>query len=167
MWTPFGRADRRDAWIPWAFVGFFLVVLVVNAIMMVVAFSTWTGIGEESANSYQQGLTYNDRLAEVAAQQARGWQADLGFTDLPGVRGRLELTLQDSFGNPLERAIVVAALARPTNAAEDFTAELGDIGVGRYGADIVFPDAGQWDVRVLAEHPDGSYRLTSRLYVRP
>ena len=144
-----------------------MVVLVVNSIMMFVAFTTWTGIGEENANSYQQGLTFNDRLAEVDAQRAQGWQGQLDFTDLSGQRGRLELSLEDRFGNPLERAVVVAAVTRPTNAAEDFAAELRHVGTGRYGVDIAFPGAGQWDVRLVAEHPEGSYRLTDRVYVRP
>jgi nitrogen fixation protein FixH len=167
MWTPFGRAERKDAWIPWSFIGFFAVVLLVNGIMIFVAFDTWTGIGQENANSYQQGLAYNDRLAEVAAQEALGWQAELSFEELAGRQGRLELALADRNGNPLEGAAVAATLARPTNAASDFALPLSDAGIGRYGADIDFPAAGQWDVRIVAEHGDGTYRITGRVYLSP
>ena len=58
------RRTGRDTWIPWAFVGFFLVVFAVNGAMMTIAFKTWTGLDTE--NAYQEGLAYNDRLAEVA-----------------------------------------------------------------------------------------------------
>jgi nitrogen fixation protein FixH len=167
MWTPFGRAEGKDAWIPWAFVGFFAVVLLVNGIMIFVAFDSWTGIGRENANSYQQGLSYNDRLAAVEAQEALGWQADLGFEELADGRGRLVLALADRRGNPLEGATVAATLARPTDAAGDFVVALGDVGIGRYGADIAFPARGQWDVRVLAEHPRGVYRLSGRVFLSP
>jgi nitrogen fixation protein FixH len=167
MWTPFGRAAAKDAWIPWSFIGFFAVVLVANAIMMFVAFTTWTGIGQENANSYQQGLSYNDRLAEVAAQEALGWHAEIRFEPLEGERGRLVLALEDRFGNPLESAAVAAVLARPTDASQDFAVALHDVGIGRYGADVEFPGAGQWDVRLVAEHADGTYRATGRVYVRP
>ncbi|NBC34622.1 MAG: hypothetical protein GVY13_18255 [Alphaproteobacteria bacterium] len=160
---------RGDSWIPWAFVGFFLVVVLVNGIMIWVAFSTWTGISGENANSYRQGLAFNERLAAVRAQEALGWQVDVAFeSGTAGAHsGRLAVDLSGADGASLAGAQVTAELLRPTHPGHDFAVPLLSSGnAGTYGAEIDFPLAGQWDLRVTATHPDGTYRLTDRLFVR-
>jgi nitrogen fixation protein FixH len=42
-------AARRSRWIPWAFVAFFGVVLAANAIMIVIAITTWPGLQTQQA----------------------------------------------------------------------------------------------------------------------
>jgi nitrogen fixation protein FixH len=157
------RRTGRDTWIPWAFVGFFLVVFAVNGAMMTIAFKTWTGLDTE--NAYQEGLAYNDRLAERRAQQALRWQAGFAFTASGPRQGEIALTLADADGNPLSRAAVTAALVRPTQAGHDITVTLDHQGDGRYAADVALPLAGQWDVRLLADHARGTYRLHERILV--
>jgi nitrogen fixation protein FixH len=43
---------------------------------------------------------------------------------------------------------------------------LGALGNGRYGSETTVPLAGQWDVRVYAEHEGGSYQVTRRVVIR-
>jgi len=163
------RPFRGDSWIPWAFVGFFVVVVLVNGIMIWVAFATWTGISGENANSYRQGLSYNERLAAVRAQDALGWQAAVRFeSDESAVRsGALAFDLAEANGGPLVGAEVTAQLLRPTHPGQDFAVPLLPAGApGTYAADITFPLPGQWDVQVTAGHPEGTYRLDDRLFVR-
>ena len=66
----------------------------------------------------------------------------------------------------LPRAEVTADLVRPTTVGYDFQVPLEDVGDGRYAATIAFPLSGQWEVDITALHPQGSYRLTERIYVR-
>lgn len=163
------RPFRGDSWIPWAFVGFFLVVVLVNGIMIWLAFATWTGISGENSNSYRQGLAYNERLAEVRAQQALGWQAAVAFAsgEAGTNSGRLTVDLSGADAAPLAGARVTAELLRPTHPGHDFAVPLLPSGDGgAYRANIAFPLPGQWDLRVTATHPDGTYRLTDRLFVR-
>ena len=159
-------AERKSAWIPWVFVAFFGVVLVANSIMLYVAFSTWTGIGEENRSAYARGLAYNERLAAVEEQRALGWQVGYGFDATAPGRGTLWMTLADAHGNLIGDADVTARVARPTNAAEDFATVLRHAGPGLYAVEVDFPLAGRWDVWLAAEHDQGTYRLTREIRVR-
>ena len=160
------RRARNDGWIPWTFFAFFGVVVLVNGTMIWIAISTWTGISGENANSYRQGLTYNDRLADVRAQDALGWTADLLFERGDPAQGRLSLVIADDDEAPLHNAQVTASLLRPTHPGHDFAVPLlSTEAPGTYSAEIAFPLPGQWDLRVTAEHEQGTYRLSQRLFV--
>ncbi len=159
-----GTARPRSWWIPWSFLGFFVVVFVANGIMVFFAFDSWTGVTTE--NAYEKGLAYNEQLAEARAQEKRGWQAGFAFAPTGSLRGSVELDLKDSFGTPIRGAAVGIALVRPTHAGHDVTFELRDLGDGRYGGEIELPLAGQWDIHLLADHERGSYRLHRRILVK-
>ncbi len=160
------RAARRDGWwIPWLFVAFFAVVVGANGILVVLAMDTWTGL--ETEDAYRKGLRYNEQIAAAERQRALGWQVDLDFAPAGGRAGRLTVTLRDRKGTPLRRAEVDAKLVRPTHVGYDFALPLDPEGGGRYAADIRFPLAGQWDVRVTARRGADRYRLTRRISVAP
>ena len=65
----------RGRWIPWLFVGLFLLVFAVNGVMIWYALSSWTGLAANEA--YDQGLTYNRNLAAAARQAQLGWRPQL------------------------------------------------------------------------------------------
>ena len=160
------RMTGNDRWIPWMFVAFFGVVVLVNSIMIWVAFSTWTGISGENTNSYRQGLAYNERLAQVEAQEALGWRAEATFEPTGPAAGALHFGLRDDAGGPLQGASVMAMLLRPTHPGHDFPVAMPAAGSpGTYSADIAFPLPGQWDIRITADHPNGTYRLSTRVFV--
>lgn len=156
--------SNRDGWIPWAFVGFFAVVVVVNGVMIFVALRTWTGMSTQGA--YERGLHFNDLVAEARAQEELGWTVTLDFAQTGADTGHLELALEDAWGNGLERAVVRAWLVRPSHEGDDFEADLTYAGFGVYAAEIRFPLRGVWDVRVQADHERGTYRLRERIYLR-
>jgi nitrogen fixation protein FixH len=151
-------------WIPWAFVGFFVVVVAVNAGMMTAAFSTFTGLS--TANHYRRGVSYNKALEAEAAQRARGWQADARFEQTGPRTGRLVVAFKDRKGEQLLSLAVSARIVRPTNAGDDFTAALRPLGDGRYAADIAFPLAGQWRAEILAKRGTARHRLNQRFEIR-
>ena len=154
----------RSWWIPWAFVGFFVVVFGANGIMVYFAFDSWTGLATEDA--YVKGLAYNEQIADAQAQQALGWQGELGFAPNGPQQGLLELKLRDRHGTPIGGAAVTAIFVRPTHTGHDLELALEDAGNGRYSAEVALPLAGQWDVRLRAEHERGGYRLVRRIVVR-
>ena len=158
--------DSGSRWIPWVFVAFFGVVVAVNATMIFFAIDSWTGLGDETRNSYQQGLRYNDNLAEQDVQRALGWEVGHGFDRTEPGNAHVWMELEDAYGNRLSRAVVSARIVRPTHSGHDFTVDLPHVGQGRYAADVAFPLAGQWEVRLTAEDSAGTYRLWDRVIVR-
>jgi nitrogen fixation protein FixH len=156
---------RRSQWIPFAFVGFFVVVLATNAVMMWLAFTTWTGL--ETENAYQKGLAYNHTLAEARAQAALGWQVETGFVEQEGGRLGIELALADRYGTPLENAVVSARLVRPTSEGHDLPVALERHLGNRYGAEVALPLAGQWEAQLTVEAAGGVWRGARRVFLRP
>ena len=152
-----------DRWLPWLFVVFFAVVLAVNGVMVYFAASSWTGI--ETKQSYIKGRDYNRTLEAVAEQDARGWDAGLSIETQDRNHVRLDLMLIDSGRHAVAGATVSARLVRPTHEGNDVEMSMSDYGSGRYVGVLQAPLPGQWDVRVVARHPSGDYRITRRILV--
>ncbi|HEV7283815.1 MAG TPA: FixH family protein, partial [Kaistia sp.] len=134
-------APSRSRWIPWAFVGGFIVVLPANAIMVTFAMSSWTGL--DTRDAYRKGLAYNRTLAAERQQAALGWQGTAVWRD-----GQVAVEIADRHGDPVTAATVRADFVRPTAEGHDVSVDLGEIGGGRYAAAVDLPLAGLWDVRV-------------------
>ncbi|MGI9492103.1 MAG: FixH family protein [Geminicoccaceae bacterium] len=159
------QATAAGSWIPWLFVGLFMVVLLVNGTMVTIAISTFNGL--ETENAYKKGLAYNQRLAAAAEQERLGWQASLAVTPGGDNRVTLSLDLQDRLANPINAAAVKVTLIRPVQEGFDQTTALVERGDGRYDATIDLPLAGQWDVRLTADVRGETFRLGKRIHVKP
>jgi nitrogen fixation protein FixH len=162
---PARSAEVPGRWIPWAFVAFFGVVFAVNATMIAIAFTTWTGLTTE--RSYQRGLDYNRALEAAAAQEALGWRVDFAFIQGQGAHAVVEVGLENRHRDLLEAADVEARFLRPTHAGHDVTVVLPHYRDGRYRAEVELPFAGQWDVHVTASSGGDVYRLSRRVFLRP
>ncbi len=158
-------AERKSNWIPWAFVGFFMVVILANGIMAFFAFSTWTGLSTDGA--YQKGLAYNRTLETRTRQAALGWHVAVALE--PGAAGNAALTavLKDRSGAPLWADSVVATLTRPTHEGHDLAFPLDDKGEGRFTAEVGLALPGVWDLTLTVVR--GKDRLDSqrRLFWSP
>ncbi len=159
------RRAQSGWWIPWTFVGFFVLVFAVNGVMVWFALSSWTGL--EITNPYERGLTYNRALEAAREQAALGWQADLRFEQTGPRHGTLEFRLQDRDGGRLAGAKVDAELVRPTEEGHDFALDLSEREPGRYRAEVELPLPGQWEVRLAARARGEVYRLSPRIYLKP
>ena len=159
------RARRPGWWIPWAFVGFFVVVFAANGAMVWVAMSTFTGVVDP--RYYQTGLHYNRLIAEAERQKALGWSVDLRADVAADGHGRLVVRVRDRAGRPVEGAEVVARFVRPTSEGYDFGLTLGPRGEGTYAAAFGLPLFGQWDVRVRVRRGEDRVVVRRRLFLRP
>lgn len=150
-------------WIPWIFVAFFAVVFAVNGTMLYFALDSWTGLSDE--NAFQQGLAYNDKIAERDRQAALGWQ--VSFDATPDRAGHVLFALQvdDDRGMPVTAASVVVSLTRPTHEGHDLAATLTHRGRGYYAGEADLPLSGQWHVELVIDEPRGSYRQGERVIV--
>jgi nitrogen fixation protein FixH len=156
---------RGDRWIPWLFVGFFVVVLIANGSMMFAAFLSWPGL--ETTSAYQRGLAYNRMLAAASEQAELDWQVGFDFRQDGARRGVVRVDLADRFGSFLRHAVVRATFVRPTSEGHDLTADLvREIG-GRYQATVDLPLDGQWDIYLAATSRGQTYSLRERVFLRP
>jgi len=141
---------RSDRWIPWTFVGGMTLVVVVNAIMVWFALSTFTGTTVE--RSYERGRLYNQVIAEAERQARLGWRFSLvweaGADDR--LSGRLVLVAIDAASAPLDRLGLEAVLLRPLERPAPITLSFAQVAPGRYVAPVAVPRPGQWEVRVVA-----------------
>ena len=154
---------RRLGWGPWVFFAMFAVVVAANGIMMFFAFTSWTGL--ETLGAYDKGVAYNKTLEAARAQQALGWQVESEVLSNGAQGVRIEVALRDSQGAPVTPDRVRVRLIRPTHSGSDTTVTLAKRGAGRYGAELVLPLLGQWDLLILAEHPGGIYQARRRVVI--
>lgn len=139
-------------------VAFFGVTIAVNLLLAFFATSSWTGLVVK--NSYVASQTYNEKLAEVRAQEALGWGSSLQYQ-----AGELTFALQDEAGVPLSSFEVTVMYGRPAHESEDTRIALHESAPGRYAAEaLLLP--GVWNAEVTAVAPNGRvYRKLYRLTV--
>ena len=155
---------ERGSWIPWIFVAGFAVVFAVNAIMVYVAATTWTGIAVN--RSYDKGLHYNRNLEAAARMAELGWEASIE-TELTAERaGTVRVAVTEKDGDPLYSAAVVVAFERPTHEGYDFVVPLEPSGSGLYSAAFAAPLAGLWDLRLIVTKGSDLYVTTERVLLR-
>lgn len=155
-------------WYPYIFVGGFLVVLSVNVALLFFATTTFNGL--ESRTAYQEGLAYNQAIAEEEKQKALGWTVAASVQPAPSAdaphRALVQLTAQDRDGKPLEGLTVEVTVRRPTVEGYDQHLLLTEISPGLYGQGTDLGMAGQWEVRAVATRGDDTYRLRDRFILR-
>ena len=61
---------------------------------------------------------------------------------------------------------MVVGFLRPTKQGIDSHAKLTEDGAGRYGAEVVVPLPGVWDVRLDVGHPSGNYQKVERVWLK-
>jgi len=139
-----GYDPRRGRWIPWAFVGGFLVVFAVNGLLIYFAITTFTGVTVPRA--YEQGRHYDTVIAEAARQDALGWQTVVSFAG-----GQLSVVALDREGHPVPGRIE-GVLRRPLEGI-DLPLSFGPRGSGRWAAEVQPPERGQWEARLTLFGP--------------
>ena len=148
-----------------AMLAFFGVVIATNAVFVVLALDTWTGVSTDDA--YRRGLDYNTVLRAAEDQKALGWTGEIAFEPLGEGQGRIAATFTDRNGNALEHLTVRAEVRRPTHEGHDHEVALDRSGPGRYGAELTLPLRGQWDVRLHAEGRDGArFVIEDRIWLK-
>lgn len=144
-------------------VGFFGVMLIVNAIFVYFALATFSG--GDTSNPYRKGLDYNETLAAAERLAARGWQSEIGYDDRAG---RLSLSVRDREAVPVTGLGIEAALSRPATDKEDQAVILSETEPGVYVAEIKLAP-GLWVISVAPRNASDAsepvYRLKHRLFV--
>jgi len=164
MSTIAAALPRKSRWIPWVFVGGFLLVVAVNAVMIIFAVRSFTGL--TTTEPYTKGLRFNDQIREAELYEQLGWKIAARFAPATARRGRIEVQLADRGGAPLSDAVITAEFSRPVEKGHDFTLTLSPLGQGRYAADAEFPLSGVWDVKYRIERAGEMLKARHRLQVQ-
>jgi nitrogen fixation protein FixH len=143
---------------------FFGVMLLVNAIFVYFALSTFGGIDTE--NAYRKGLHYNAVLEAAHRQAELGWQTSVAYDEALGV---LSLKITDSNGGAIKGLAIEGRLIRP--ATDRFDRRLGSFeewAGGHYVLPIEPLDRGAWIVDLVAQSSIRSpFHVRERLWLQP
>lgn len=135
-------------------VGFFAVVIGVDATFTVLAVRTFPG--QVSVTPYEDGLLYNRRIAQLEAQERLGWRAAAAAEP-----GQVALEFVDRDGRPLSGLAITGRLERPATEAGRIALRFAETAPGRYVAPAG-RIAGAWDLTAEARGPSGGAFVAER-----
>jgi len=157
--------SHRYRWIPWVFVAAMTVVVAVNGGL--VYFATREPVGIIVKNPYQDGLHYNERIAERRQQMALGWQVAASVSgEVEAGPMEVRVEARDRAGQPLPSLAGKIRFDRPVERMAPVEAELVPLGNGRYMASARLPRAGQWDLTVDFSDGAAQHSSSTRITVR-
>jgi nitrogen fixation protein FixH len=138
--------------------GFFAVIIGVNAFMAHEALSTFRGVDADSA--YRAGQQFAHEVAAAEAQDAEHLRVDVKVTPVTDGVALLDVVARDASGAPLAGLSATAIFARPTDRHFDLTVTMSEQAPGRYhGTAAIAP--GQWDLILELSH-EGERRFRSK-----
>ena len=126
------------------FAAFFGVMIAVNAAFVVVAIQSFPG--ESENKSYLQGLNYNARLAERAAQKELGWTAEISTL----TKDAIEIQIRTASGAPISGLTTNAEIRRPAGGGFDQSLVFDEVRTGVYRAETDELSDGVWLIEGIA-----------------
>jgi len=151
-------ARKSDKWIPWYFVLFFAVFIIVDVIFATLAMRTHSGVVSDQA--YEKGLAFNETLNEAREQSQFIGHETASYQD-----NKLVWRITGKDGHPLQGGRVTAHLVRRVQEGYDFTISLAEGTPGYYAATPSFPLPGEWIARLEMIWNNKSYRTILPLMV--
>ena len=142
------------------FVAFFGLVFAMNAYMIRVALSSFSGVETESA--YKAGLSFKNDVAAAQAQDARHWAVEATL-QRGGDVTRITVTARDAQARPIPGLVPQVRLAHPTDKRRDVPAEFVEVEPGRFQSLTPLPQ-GRWDLVIeLKRDAQTLFRSKSRI----
>ncbi|MEE9273228.1 MAG: FixH family protein [Robiginitomaculum sp.] len=111
-------------------IAIFGVVFAVNGYMVIQSVKTFRG--EDTKQSYRQGLAYNGTLEHRAQQKATGWSADIDL----GQARTVSLTIIDENGTPVRGLTMTGLLKHPAETDLDIVLTFTQNAQGHYIASL-------------------------------
>ncbi len=156
-------SERRPlAWVPWAFVGAFGVVIAVNAVLIVFATRTFSGLVVEKP--YQKGIEYERTLRQEEVQAALGWSTTTAFRPQTG---EVAVRYLDAAGRPMADLQVSAEIKSPLRPEAAVDLALGYKGDGWYAARAGLGPPGQREAEVTAIGGGGARHVIRFRFMAP
>jgi nitrogen fixation protein FixH len=128
--------------------GFFGVVIGVNAVMIALAIGTMPGL--ENEKPYQVGVAYNAEIEAARAQADRHWSVVSHVGRDAQDHATASVTARDADGIPMTGLAITVRLLRPADQRGDRAIALGERAPGTYEGEATGVAAGAWDVEIEA-----------------
>lgn len=143
-----GKGQITGRHVAIGFVAFFGTVIAVNLYMASRAVGSFPGL--ETDNTFMDSQTFDARRA---AQEALGWRVAAEI--VPGAGAdMLAIRFTDAAGAPVEVAGIEATIGRATHKRADIAPDFAYSG-GIFRAPVALAP-GQWEIRLMAQAPDGT-----------
>ncbi|MEJ2454382.1 MAG: FixH family protein [Candidatus Thiodiazotropha sp.] len=160
-------ADKNSAWhSPWviAWVAMVVIFFIMNGIMVYLAQTNNPGLVVE--DFYERGQDYEKNMLKRQARNP-GWQMKVDLPRKIGVDEAVicRFTVNDKEGAPVDPTAVVFHAYRPSDAKQDFSVPMQQVGPGQYEAEVRFSLLGAWDILVSAQHGEDEYNTPKRIGV--
>jgi nitrogen fixation protein FixH len=142
--------------------GFFAVVIGVNAVMIALAIGTMPGL--ETEKPYQVGVGYNAEIQTARDQAARHWTV-VSHAGREG-SGRVSITVEPraADGAPVSELAMTVRLVRPTDQRADRALSLQERDRGTYLGETADVAPGAWDMEIEAQRgPERLFRSRNRI----
>lgn len=167
-------AERGFHWAPTAIIAFFVVLILFDAVLVVVATrglpepvarallpataerrdvsSAFPGVVDN--NLQKKESQYNAYLEQVERQQARGWSIRKGWLGPvhAGQPAVFQVAVQDRDGALLQGAQISGSFLRPADTRMDRPLTLTETRPGVYQAELVLPAPGAWNLVLQIHH---------------
>ncbi|MGD9889582.1 MAG: FixH family protein [Halothiobacillaceae bacterium] len=175
---PSGRSFR---WGPGMIIGFFAVIIAMDAMFVTLATSGMGGrVAEillpkprhaETVSSHFPGVIshdfqkkealYNEYLHQVEKQKERGWQVQYGWVGNAIVHQAsvFQVQARDKQGEAIVDAKVVASFLRPSDKTKDFNLSLPEVEPGVYRIELMPPLPGLWQVVIVVQRGDDVHEV--------
>jgi len=147
--TAIDRGFRIKGWHVLAgFVAFFAIVIAVDTGFVIMSIRSFPG--QVSVTPYEDGLVYDRKLAQLAAQARLGWRAAAAAAP-----DAVIVEVRDRTGAPLRSLSLSGRLERPATEAGRLTLQFHETSPGRY---VARPGrlSGTWDLTAVATGPAGA-----------
>jgi nitrogen fixation protein FixH len=145
-------------------VGFFAVVVGVNAVMIHEAISTFGGLETES--SYRAGRLFEREVELAKVQDAQHWKVEAKVATAGDGNRMLDIGAYDAAGLPLAGVEASARFERPTDRRLDLPVGLSEEAPGRFRGSAKI-SSGQWDLVIeLSRGGERLFRSRNRVVLR-
>ncbi len=141
--------------------GFFGVMIAVNAYFVVVAVKSFPG--EDVPRSYRQGLEYNTTIEAREAQAKLGWTARVNVVTDNGQSLILEIT--DKNGEGVDGLSTEGTLRHLVDTGNDRPLSFEGTGGGRYVVKLT-PLSGRWVLNAQATKGEDNFKLRREIWVK-
>lgn len=171
------QAKSRMHWAPKLIIGFFVLLVVINAALMSIAthglpdsVAAWVlppsdgrkvHTGFSGVVPHDRNKLYEEHQQRVEAQRELGWQIELqGLEQLQATRSATVIaSLRNAQGQPLAAQQVALEFWRLANRKDDIVLQLVPSAAGEYRTEIALPASGRW-IAVLNVNAGGNIHQT-------
>lgn len=160
-------------WIPKIFVGFFLILFVVDGAFVSISTKgvstyiaalflprakekpVYTGFSGVTSHNEQAAKAENQHLKQLSSLRELGWEIEVdGVNELMAgskITNAIEVKLHNKQNQPLDNATVQIQFFRPGNVEAQAQTKLDNVGKGDYTGQFTIPDSGSWIMRTTID----------------